>query len=88
MNRTMKPKKYIIFIVSFIIAASWVFIKPGKTEDVPETLPRADDVIPAFSLPAPLNKAYRSYLKLDREERFTPAEMNAQLLVIEVLNLY
>ncbi|MFO7665775.1 MAG: hypothetical protein R6V76_04085 [Desulfobacterales bacterium] len=76
------------FIIAFILLGMNLFNHNGEAADVPKGLPRPGDIIPAFSVPVPTNKAYRSYLMLKESGIFQPAEMNIKLLILEVLNVY
>jgi hypothetical protein len=79
-------KKCIVFAV--ILAGVNLFQQIEGASDIPKGLPRSGDVIEAFSVPVPKNKTYRTYLELDKEGNFQPAEMDAKLIIIEVLNVY
>lgn len=85
-NKIIIWKKTII--IAFILLGMNLFNLTGEAADVPKGLPRAGDIIPAFSVPVPTNKAYRSYLMLEKSGIFQPAEMDVKLLIIEVLNIY
>jgi len=75
-------------IVAFILLGMNLFNQNGEAADVPKDLLRAGDIISAFSVPVPENKAHRSYLMLEKSGFFQPAEMDVKLLVIEVMNVY
>ncbi len=85
-NKIKRWKK--TFIIAFILLGMNLFNSTGKAADVPKGLPRAGDIISAFSVPAPNNKTFRSYLMLEKNGFFQPAEMDVKLLVIEVMNVY
>jgi len=78
-------KCIILVLVLFIVA---LFNKSEGSSDIPKGLAKSGDIIPAFSVPAPKNKIYRSYLELGKDASFQPAEMDAKLIIIEVLNVY
>jgi hypothetical protein len=87
----MKDKTKIlkkIIIITFILLGMNVYNPTGETADVPKGLPRAGDILSVFSIPAPDNEKYRSYLMLEKSGLFQPAEMDVKLLIIEVLNVY
>lgn len=77
-----------IIIASFILLGMNLFNQTGEAADVPKGLPRAGDIISAFSVPVPDNEKFRSYLMLEKSGLFQPAEMDVKLLIIEVLNVY
>jgi hypothetical protein len=85
-NKTKIRAKSII-IASILLGMS-LFNQSGEAADAPKGLPRSGDIIPAFSVPVPENKTYRSYLMLKKSAFFQPAEIDAKLLIIEVLNVY
>lgn len=81
-------KKSIICIFAGILLSLNLFSQSEASSDVPKGLPRSGDIIPAFSVPVPKNKTYKSYLMLKKSGSFQPAEMDVEMLVIEVLNIY
>ena len=76
------------FIIALILFGMNLFNQTGEAADVPKGLPRAGDIISAFSVPVPKNNTFRSYLMLEKSGIFQPAEMDVKLLIIEVLNVY
>lgn len=88
MDRIRNIKQRLIIFILVVMGTSAGFSIYGIASDEAKNLPRAGDIIPEFTIPVPPNQTYRSYLNLDKGERFTPAEMNVQMLIIEVLNLY
>lgn len=79
-------KKSIVF--AFMLLGVNLFTLNGGASDIPKGLPRSGDIFPAFSVPVPTNKAYRSYLELEKDGSFEPAKMEAEFLFIYVLNVY
>jgi len=75
-------------IIACVLLGMNLFNQTGEAADVPEGLLRSGDIIPAFSVPVPKDKADRSYLMLKKSGIFQPAEMDVKLLIIEVLNVY
>jgi hypothetical protein len=75
-------------IFALILFGVALFNQSEGSSDIPKGLAKSGDVIPAFSVPVPTNKAYRSYLMLGESGSFQPAEMDAKLIIIEVLNVY
>jgi len=70
-----------------LLGAGLFYHPAGATDDM-EGLAKKGDIIPAFSVPAPKSKAHRKYLGIGKEDQFSPAELKAKVVIIEVLNLY
>ena len=87
MKRKLSIWKKCIILV-FILTGMNLFHQSEGASDIPKGLPKSGDIIEGFSVPVPKNKAYRSYLKLENEGSFQPAELDATLIIIEVLNVY
>ena len=85
-NKTSIWRKCIIFAT--IILGVSLFNQSGGASDVPKGLAKSGDIVPAFSVPVPKNKAYRSYLELKKSGSFEPAKMEMEFLFIYVLNVY
>lgn len=82
----MIKKIHILF--AFIFLGMSLLNLAVEAAAIPKGLPRAGDIISAFSVPVPNNKTSMSYLMLEEDGIFQPAEMDVKLLFIEVLNVY
>lgn len=87
-GKIRSQKKRVIFVIALIIFAGNVLNQDAGLSKVPEGLPRLGTVIPVFSIPVPPNEVYKSYLKLEGEGTFQPGDMEAKLVLIEVLNVH
>ncbi len=82
-------KKIIIALPIILFLIGFTLFNQGEAlSKVPEGLPGPGAVLPAFSVMAPKNPAYRSYLRLDKETTLKPGELDADLIIIEVFNVY
>ena len=77
-----------IHIIPLIIFGVILLFTGPASGDVPKNLPGYGALIPPFSIPAPPKQADKSYLMLDSESRFKPANLKVKLLLIEVFNFY
>jgi hypothetical protein len=50
--------------------------------------PLEGGVLPDFSLPIPENEPYREYLGLDNKPEFKIAEIDADVVIIQIFSMY
>ena len=69
-----------------IIVGVWAALTPwAKAEGQP---PAEGSVLPAITLPAPKDTAHQAYLGLTGKKEFTIADIPAEVVIIEIMNMY
>jgi len=77
-------KKTIIFIAVLAIGLCVLYSAPLAA---PKELAKGD-ALPAIKLPVPQTAAAKSYLGLTRGETFAVSQIKAEVLIIEIFNMY
>jgi hypothetical protein len=68
------------------IAGVWAALVPyAMAEGQP---PAIGAVLPAITLPAPKDAAHQAYLGIPRKKTFTIADIAAEVVIIEIMNMY
>ena len=88
MEKISLQNKKVIFVITLILFSVVLLNQDVGLSKVPEGLPGLGTAIPAFSIPVPISKVDKSYLKLDKEAKFRPGDMEATLVLIEVFSVY
>jgi peroxiredoxin len=70
------------FVLTALLVA-WQF--PAAASTAP---PREGGTLPDFSLPVPEDPAQRAYLGLDGGDRFQIADIEAEVVIIEIFSMY
>lgn len=81
----MGQKKRMMCLVVFI---GWSFLTGSALPEVPAGLLGPGTIIPAFSLPVPVTKAQRAYLKLDGGGDFQPGNIPVDIILVEIISVY
>jgi hypothetical protein len=81
-------KKTALFTLILLLLGISLIHEVYASSGLWENLPGPGAVLPAFTVAAPVQPAYRSYLNLDKETTIKPGEMNVDLWLIEVFNVY
>ncbi len=68
---------FVIFVCSFGICLSWAASPPQK-----------GGMLPEINLPVPKNPAHRAYLGLSEGKDFKIPQIKADVVIIEILNVY
>lgn len=79
-----KLKKILVSCVS-ILAFLLVATHPALTASKP---PATGETLPSFKLAVPDNDQARSYLGLSGSGQFAVAEIETQVVIIEIFNMY
>jgi peroxiredoxin len=69
----------------FILAAGLLAATPLKAA---EHTPAAGDMFPELQLPQPKNPDQRDYLGLSGQDPFTVGDIDAEVVIIEIFNMY
>lgn len=85
---TLFNKKTALFPVILLFVGFSLIAGKGASAGLWDNLPGPGTVLPAFTVAAPVDAAYRSYLNLDKEKTFQPGEMKVEMILIEVFNVY
>jgi hypothetical protein len=84
MNMTKRVKEFVILLL-FILVLFAVVHSPVVAASKP---PAQGTVLPQFQLEVPKDSEAKSYLGLSGSGEFTVSEINAQVVVIQILSRY
>jgi len=87
MKRYLVHKNWSWLSLISLLLSGWLFVNDTKGTEG-SMLPGPGDVLPPFTLPVPQIADDAAYLGLEKGSRFTPARLDVDLWVIEVLNVY
>jgi hypothetical protein len=74
-------KRWLSILAAGLMAAAGLAPAEGQP-------PPAGGRLPDFSLPAPQAAAERDYLGLPAKRDFKPADVQAEVLIIQIFNMY
>jgi hypothetical protein len=77
--------KKILVSGAFIFAFLFVATNPALAASTP---PAPGETLPSFKLAVPENDQVRSYLGLSGSGQFAVAEIETQVVIIEIFNMY
>ena len=77
--------KKILVTCGFILAFLFVATLPALTASKP---PATGETLPSFELDVPEKGEFRDYLGLSGSGRFTVPQIEAQVVIIEIFNMY
>jgi hypothetical protein len=77
----MIRKISIYFVLAFGLAVGGAYTETAMP-------PAAGESLPQFSLPTPKDSGFRQYLGLPAAESFQIAEIEADVIIIEIFNMY
>ena len=74
-------------LVSCVCISAYLLVAthPALTASKP---PATGETLPSFKLAAPENDQAKSYLGLSRSDQFTVPQIEAQVVIIEIFNMY
>jgi peroxiredoxin len=70
----------LLFAISFLAACSIAYAAPDPAEMA--------EALPQITLPAPEDPAHRAYLGVTGPEEFAISDIDAQIVIIEIFNMY
>jgi len=82
MIKELEKLTYLLFV--FVIC-SFLLLSPALAAEQP---PALGDTLPPIKLLVPYNPQAKSYLGLSEGKHFTLPEIKAQVVVIEIFNMY
>jgi hypothetical protein len=77
--------KKLLYLPLIIVICSFLMICPAQAADEP---PAVGSTLPPIKLAVPENDQARSYLGLSGSGQFAVAEIETQVLIIEIFNMY
>jgi hypothetical protein len=77
--------KKLLYLPLIIVICSFLMICPAQAADEP---PAVGDTLPPINLAVPEDDQARSYLGLSGSGQFAVAEIETQVLIIEIFNMY
>lgn len=77
--------KKLLFLPLIIVICSFLTISPAQAADKP---PAVGDTLPPIKLAVPDDSQAKSYLGLSGGNQFTVPQVEAQVVVIEIFNMY
>jgi hypothetical protein len=77
--------KKLLYLPLIIVICSFLMICPAQAADEP---PAVGDTLPPINLAVPEDDQARSYLGLSGSGQFAVAEIETQVVIIEIFNMY
>lgn len=77
--------KKLLFLPLIIVIYSFLTISPAQAVDKP---PAVGDTLPPIKLAVPDDAQAKSYLGLSGSGQFTVPQIEAQVVIIEIFNMY
>ena len=77
--------KKLLYLPLITVICSFLIICPAQAADKP---PATGETLPSFKLAVPDNDQARSYLGLSGSGQFTVPQIDAQVVIIEIFNMY
>jgi hypothetical protein len=77
--------KKLLFLPLIIVICSFLMTCPAWAASKP---PATGETLPSFKLAVPENDQARSYLGLSGSGQFAVAEIETQVVIIEIFNMY
>ena len=80
-----KEFEKLTYLLSIFLISSFLLLSPALAAEQP---PAVGDTLPPIKLLVPHNPEAKSYLGLSGGKHFTIPEIKAQVVVIEIFNMY
>jgi len=80
-----KEFEKLTYLLSILLVSLFLLLSPALAAEQP---PAVGDTLPSIKLLVPYNAEAKSYLGLSGGKHFTIPEIKAQVVVIEIFNMY
>jgi hypothetical protein len=79
-----KVKKFCVALWSVI----WLWAAPLSSDAAEKQPPAEGGALPAITMPAPKDPNHQAYLGLNDQKDFTISDILAEVVIIEIFNMY